>query len=120
MWVHSESVVERISAVDDRDFERVRAEALRADTVYVSPICDSRVNEITSPSLPGTKNGHHTLRRITGDVGSLLVVPLPPLKRPNRKWNGTDPSPPKLFHLPGTIIVINSAFSASGKQLSMT
>lgn len=37
------SVVERISAVDDRNLEQVRLQALRADTVYVSPICNPRV-----------------------------------------------------------------------------
>jgi len=39
------SVVERISAVDDSNFEQVRAHALHADTVYVSPICDPRVKK---------------------------------------------------------------------------
>lgn len=39
------SVVERISAVDDSNFEQVRAQALHADTVYVSPICDPRVRK---------------------------------------------------------------------------
>ena len=39
------SVVERISAVDDSDLEQVRVQALRADTVYVSPICDPRVTK---------------------------------------------------------------------------
>lgn len=39
-------VVERISAVDDRNLEQVRAQALRADTVYVSPICNPRVTNV--------------------------------------------------------------------------
>lgn len=43
------SVVERISAVDDSNFEEVRAKALRADTVYVSPICDPRVKKFLPP-----------------------------------------------------------------------
>ncbi|HKR60667.1 MAG TPA: GntR family transcriptional regulator [Pyrinomonadaceae bacterium] len=43
------SVVERISAVDDRNLEQVRAQALRADTVYVSPICDPRVKKCLPP-----------------------------------------------------------------------
>lgn len=40
------SVVERISAVDDSNLEKVRAQALRADTVYVSPICNARVTSV--------------------------------------------------------------------------
>lgn len=43
------SVIERISAVDDSDFEQVRAKVLRADTVYVSPLCDSRVQKLLPP-----------------------------------------------------------------------
>lgn len=43
------SVVERISAVDDSDLDQVRAQALRADTVYVSPICDARIQKLLPP-----------------------------------------------------------------------
>jgi DNA-binding transcriptional regulator YhcF (GntR family) len=43
------AVVERISAVDDRNLERVREQALRADIIYVSPICDSRVASCLPP-----------------------------------------------------------------------
>lgn len=41
----SQSVVDQISAVDDKDLNRVRSRALRSDIVYVSPICDSRVRQ---------------------------------------------------------------------------
>lgn len=41
----SQSVVDQISAVDDKDLNQVRSRALRSDIVYVSPICDSRVRQ---------------------------------------------------------------------------
>ena len=43
------AVVDRISAVDDSDLEQVRAHALQADTVYVSPICNARVQKLLPP-----------------------------------------------------------------------
>ena len=39
------SVVERISAIDDSNLEQIRVHSQNADTVYVSPICDSRVQK---------------------------------------------------------------------------
>lgn len=45
----SQSVVDQISAVDDKDLNRVRSRALRSDIVYVSPICDSRVRQFLPP-----------------------------------------------------------------------
>ena len=49
------SVVERISAVDDSNLDRVRAQALRADTVYVSPICDARIQKLLPPQCQELK-----------------------------------------------------------------
>lgn len=40
------TIVERISAVDVSDLDQVRARALRADSIYVSPICAPRVNKL--------------------------------------------------------------------------
>ena len=45
----AKSVVEQISAVDDSDLDHVRACAVRADTVYVSPIVDARVRKLLPP-----------------------------------------------------------------------
>jgi DNA-binding transcriptional regulator YhcF (GntR family) len=43
------SVVDRISAVDDSDLEKVRLRVQRADTVYISPICDPRIRKLLPP-----------------------------------------------------------------------
>ena len=43
------AVVERMSAIDDHDLEQVRARSVLADTIYVSPICDPRVQKYLPP-----------------------------------------------------------------------
>jgi DNA-binding transcriptional regulator YhcF (GntR family) len=45
------ALVERITAVSDRDLALVRSLARRTRTVYVSPICDSRVRELFPPRI---------------------------------------------------------------------
>ena len=85
------SVVERISAVDDSDLELVRREALQADTVYVSPICDPRVQKLLPP------HGHELKMDSTLSDASLEMLEAyllfrSPLKNP-KNWNGTDLCP---------------------------
>jgi hypothetical protein len=40
------TLAERINAIDDSDLNRVRARIYKAQTVYVSPICNPRVREL--------------------------------------------------------------------------
>ena len=45
----SRTIVERISAVDHTNPEQLRAQAQRATSIYVSPICNARVSKFLPP-----------------------------------------------------------------------
>jgi DNA-binding transcriptional regulator YhcF (GntR family) len=54
------AVLDQISAIDDTDLSRIRAAAVGAKSVYISPVCDSRVEKAVGAGI----------RRL--DVGTML------------------------------------------------
>ena len=42
----SPAILDRISVVDDSSLSRVRAAIARAQSVYISPICDQRIRNV--------------------------------------------------------------------------